>query len=163
MENTDFPETQVTLKKRCEVRGGDGTLKRKVAAKSSDGDVSGAVVELASAEVLAPHYGDTLWAMKKKHPICHRKLLPSRPTWWVCSSGSRHRKCLKSNQVCSCWIFWWTRWPTPWPISFDGGPWFGGARIVPSIIFNWPDERHAERWGSKHCSSNTVRRQWMHH
>ena len=54
MESTELPAVQVTTRRRDGVRGGDETLKRRVAAKFAEGDVSGAVRELASAEGLAP-------------------------------------------------------------------------------------------------------------
>ena len=54
MENTDLQVVQVTLRMRYGVHGGDETLKRRVAAIFAEGDVSGAVRELASAEGLAP-------------------------------------------------------------------------------------------------------------
>ena len=61
-------------------RGGDETLKRRVAAKFAEGDVSGAVRELASAEGLAPQDGDTLRALKEKHPSAPENLsLPDPP------------------------------------------------------------------------------------
>ena len=60
MEGTDLPAVQVTTRRGDGVRGGDETLKRRVAAKFAEGDVSGAVRELASAEGLAPQDGDTL-------------------------------------------------------------------------------------------------------
>ena len=56
------------------IRGGDETLKRRVAAKFAEGDVSGAVRELASAEGLAPQDADTLRALKEKHPSAPENL-----------------------------------------------------------------------------------------
>ena len=80
MENTDLPVVQVTLRTRYGVRGRDETLKRRVAAKFAEGDVSGAVRELASAEGLAPQGGDTLRALKEKHPSAPENLsLPDPP------------------------------------------------------------------------------------
>ena len=80
MENTDLPVMQVTLRTRYGVHGGDETLKRRVAAKFAEGDVSGAVRELASAEGLAPQDGDTLGALKEKHPSAPENLsLPDPP------------------------------------------------------------------------------------
>ena len=67
MENTDLPVVQVTPRTRYGVRGGGETLKKRVATKFAEGDVSGAVRELASAEGLAPQDGDTLRALKEKH------------------------------------------------------------------------------------------------
>ena len=43
MEGTDLPAIQVTTRRGDGVRGGDETLKRRVAAKFAKGDVSGAV------------------------------------------------------------------------------------------------------------------------
>ena len=66
--------------RRDGVRGGDETLKRRVAAKFAEGDVSGAVRELASAEGLAPQDRDTLRALKEKHPSAPENLsLPDPP------------------------------------------------------------------------------------
>ena len=63
---------QVTPRTRYGVRRGDETLKKgvlwTVAAKFAEGDVSGAVRELASTEGLTPQDGDTLRALKEKHP-----------------------------------------------------------------------------------------------
>ena len=47
MENTDLPVVQVTPRMRYGVRGGDETLKRRVAAEFAEVDVSWAVRELA--------------------------------------------------------------------------------------------------------------------
>ena len=80
MENTDLPVVQVTPRTRYGVRGGDETLKKRVTAKSEEGDVSVAVRKLASAEGLAPQYGDTLRALKEKHPLGPENLsLPNPP------------------------------------------------------------------------------------
>ena len=82
MEGTDLPAIKVTTRRRDRVRhrGGDETLKRRVAAKFAEGDVSGAVRELASAEGLAPQDGDTLRALKEKHPSAPENLsLPDPP------------------------------------------------------------------------------------
>ena len=80
LENTDHPVVQVTLRTRYRVRAGDETIKRRVAAKFAEGDVSGAVRELASAEGLAPQDGDTLRALKEKHPSSPENLsLPDPP------------------------------------------------------------------------------------
>ena len=65
---------QDTPKTRYGVCGGDETLKRRVAAKFAEGDVSGAVRELASAEGLPPQDGDTLRALKEKHPSAPENL-----------------------------------------------------------------------------------------
>ena len=43
MESTYLPAVQVTTRRRYGVRGGDETLKRRVAAKLAEGQVSGAV------------------------------------------------------------------------------------------------------------------------
>ena len=67
MERTDLLAVQVTTKRRGGVRGEDETLKRRVAIKFAEGDVSGAARELASAEGLAPQDGDTLRDLKEKH------------------------------------------------------------------------------------------------
>ena len=74
MEGTDLPAVKVTTRRRDGVRGGDETLKRRVAAKFAEGDVSGAVRELASAEGLAPQDADTLRALKEKHPSAPENL-----------------------------------------------------------------------------------------
>ena len=80
MEGTDLPAVQVTTRRGDGVRGGDETLKRRVAAKFAEGDVSGAIRELASAEGLAPQDGDTLRALKEKHPSVPENLsLPDPP------------------------------------------------------------------------------------
>ena len=55
IEGTDLPAVKVTTRRRDGVRGGDETLKR-----FAEGDVSGAVRKLASAEGLAPQDRDTL-------------------------------------------------------------------------------------------------------
>ena len=81
-ENTDLPVEQVSPRSRYGVRGGDETLKRRVAAKFAEGDVSGAVRKLASAEGLAPQDGDTLiyTALKEKHPSAPENFsLPDPP------------------------------------------------------------------------------------
>ena len=80
MESTDLPAVQVTTRSGDGVRGGDETMKRRVVAKFTEGDVSGAVRELASAEGLAPQDGDTLTALKEKHPSAPENLsLPDPP------------------------------------------------------------------------------------
>ena len=80
MENTDLSVVQVTPRTRYGVCGGDETLKRRVAAKFAEGDVSGAVRELTSADGLAPQDGDTLRALKEKHPSAPENLsLPNPP------------------------------------------------------------------------------------
>ena len=80
MENTYLPVVQVTPRTRYGIRGGDDTLKRRVAAKFAEGDVSGVVRKLASAEGLAPQDGDTLRALKEKHPSSPENLsLPDPP------------------------------------------------------------------------------------
>ena len=80
MGNTDLPVVQVTPRTRYGVRGGDETLTRRVAAKFAEGDVSGTVRQLASAESLAPQDGDTLRALKQKHFLAPRNLsLPDPP------------------------------------------------------------------------------------
>ena len=48
MESTDLPAVRATTRMRCGVLGGDDTLERRVGAKLGEGDVSGAVKELAS-------------------------------------------------------------------------------------------------------------------
>ena len=84
MEGTDLPAVHVTTRRGDGVRGGDETLKRRVAAKFAEGDVSGTVRELASAEGLAPQDGDTLRALKEKHPSAPENLiLPGPPNWSV--------------------------------------------------------------------------------
>ena len=80
MEGTDLLAVKVTTRRRDGVRGGDETLKRRVVAKFAEGDVSGAVRELASAEGLAPQDRDTLRALKEKHPLAPENLsLPDPP------------------------------------------------------------------------------------
>ena len=74
MEGTDLPAVKVTTRRRDGVRGGDETLKRRVSAKFAEGDVSGAVRELASAEGLAPQDADTLRVLKEKHPSAPENL-----------------------------------------------------------------------------------------
>ena len=44
------PAVQVTTRERNGVRGGDETLKRRVAAKFAEGDLSGAVRELSEVK-----------------------------------------------------------------------------------------------------------------
>ena len=84
LENTDLPVVQVTPRTRYVVRGRDETIKRRVAAKFAEGDVSGAVRELASADGLAPQDGDTLRALKEKHPSAPENLsLPDPPDGFV--------------------------------------------------------------------------------
>ena len=80
MEGTDLPAVQVTTRRGDGVRGGDETLKRRVAAKFAEGDVNGAVRELASAEGLLPQDGDSLRALKEKDPSAPENLiLPDPP------------------------------------------------------------------------------------
>ena len=50
------------------------TLERRVEAKFAEGDVSGAVREMASAEGLAPQDRDTLRALKKKKLLSQKTL-----------------------------------------------------------------------------------------
>ena len=47
LEKKDLPVVQVTPRTRYGVLGGNGTLKRRVASKFAEGDVSGAVRELS--------------------------------------------------------------------------------------------------------------------
>ena len=154
MEGTDLPAVKNTTRRRDGVRGGDETLKRRVAAKFAEGDVSGAVRELASAEGLAPQDRDTLRALKEKHPSAPENLsLPDPPDGSVVPAVATE----EGNHVFSCWSFEWARWHPPWPPSIVGGPWFGGGRVAPSIHFNRPGERYAERRSSTVCCSRTLR------
>ena len=71
---------QATPRTRYGVSGVDETFKRRAAAKYAEGDVSGAVRELASAEGLAPQDGDTLMDLKEKHPSAPENLsIPDPP------------------------------------------------------------------------------------
>ena len=74
LENTDLPAVQVTTRRRYGVHGGDETLKRRVSAKFAEGDVSGTVRELASAEGQAPQDKDKLRALKEKHTLAQENL-----------------------------------------------------------------------------------------
>ena len=74
MENTDLPVVQVTPKTRYGVCEGDETLKRRVAAKFAEGDVSGVVRELVSAEGLPSQDGDALRALMEKYPPVQKTL-----------------------------------------------------------------------------------------
>ena len=77
MESTNLPAVQVTPSMTFGVRGGDDTLKRRVAAKFAEGDVREAVRELAST---APQDGDTLRALKEKHSSAPENLsIPNLP------------------------------------------------------------------------------------
>ena len=106
-----------------------------------------AVRELASAKGLAPQDGDTLRALKEKHPSAPENLsLPEPPDGSVVPAVATEedvRKAIMSFRA-----------------GASGGPdglrpghlrslvahaWFGGVRIAPSIRFNRPGERHAER------------------
>ena len=89
MEGTDLPAVRVTTRRGDEVRGGDETLKRRVAAKFTEGDVSGAVRELASAEGLALQDGDTLRALKEKHHVLRPGHLRSLVAHVSAEAGSR--------------------------------------------------------------------------
>ena len=75
MESTDFLVVQVTPIMRNGVCERVETLKRRVAAQFVEGEVRGAVRELASAEGLAPQDGDTLRALKEKHPSAPENLI----------------------------------------------------------------------------------------
>ena len=79
MESTGNPSVQVTTRRSYRVRGGDETLKRRVAAKISEADVSEVVRELLSAEGLAPQDGDTLMALKENHSSAPENLSPPDP------------------------------------------------------------------------------------
>lgn len=80
LELTNLPSVQVAPRVKSGARGGDDKLRRRVAAKFAEGDVSGAVRELASADGLAPQNGDTLDALKAKHPSAPENLcLPDPP------------------------------------------------------------------------------------
>ena len=101
---------------------------------------------MASAEGLAPQDGDTLRALKEKHPSAPEILSFPGPPDGSVVPGSRHeRRCSKGNHVFSCCSYWWTRRPPPSPPSFVGGPWFGRGKVVPSIHFNRPGQRHADK------------------
>ena len=65
MESTVLPVVQVIPRTRYGVRGGDENLKRRIAVKFAENEVIGAVRELALAEGLASHDGDTLRALKE--------------------------------------------------------------------------------------------------
>ena len=54
-------------------------LRRRVAAKFADGDVSGAVRELSSSDGLAKQSGETIRALKDKHPPAPRDLMMPEP------------------------------------------------------------------------------------
>ena len=129
MESTDLPAVQVTKRRRDGVRGGDDTLKRRVEAKFAEGDVEGAVRELASAEGLAPQDGDTLRALKENHPSSPENLsLPDPPDGSAVPAVATEEDDRKGIMSFSCWSFWWAGWPPPWQPSFVGAPWFGGGR-----------------------------------
>ena len=92
MEGTDLPAVKVTTRRRDGVCGGDKTLKRRVAAEFAEGDVSGAVRELASAEGLAPQDADTLRALKEKPPSAPENLsLPDPPDGFVVPALPRRK------------------------------------------------------------------------
>ena len=80
MEATDLPAVKVTTRRGDGGCGGYEALKKSVTAKFAEGDVSGAVRELASAEGLVPQDGDTLRALKEQHPAAPENLsLPDPP------------------------------------------------------------------------------------
>jgi len=54
-------------------------LRKRVAAKFADGDVSGAVRELSSSDGLAKHCEETVRALRLKHPPAPRDLLLPEP------------------------------------------------------------------------------------
>lgn len=65
---------------RLGARVKEDALRRRVAAKFAEGDVSGAVREMASAEGLAPLNEDTVEALRAKHPPASGDLnLPDPP------------------------------------------------------------------------------------
>ena len=76
MENTDSPVVQETIPRERgmgsveEIKPQEEITRDKFAG----GDVSGAVRELASAEGLAHQDGDTLRALKEKHPSAPENL-----------------------------------------------------------------------------------------
>ena len=123
MESTDLPAVQVTPRIRYGVHGGNDTLK-KIVSKLAKGDVSGAVWEWASPERLEPEDGNTLRALKEKHPL-EEEVRKGIMFFHAVASGG-------------------PGWPPPWPPSFVGGPWFGGCRIAPFSRINRPGQRFDE-------------------
>ena len=70
LEAEDLPEVPepVNLVRSSVPVDGDAKLRKRVSAKFAEGDVGGAVRELASSDGLAPFSGATLDALKSKHP-----------------------------------------------------------------------------------------------
>ena len=109
-------------------------------------------IEYSKLEILkAGTKFETLRALKEKHPWAPENLsLPDPPDGCevpAVASEEDVRKgilCLHAGAS-----------------SFVGSPWFSGSRIAPSIRFNRPGQRHAERRSSTVCSSNTIRFHWM--
>lgn len=80
MELENLPNVQEVPMVVRGARGGDEQLRRRVAGKFADGDVSGAVRELASDGGLAPYNDRTLEALRGKHPSAPEDLsLPEPP------------------------------------------------------------------------------------
>ena len=76
----NLPNIQDAPRVAYRARGGDEQLRRRVAGKFADGDVSGAVRELASDGGLAPFNETTLEALRSKHPPAPEDLsLPEPP------------------------------------------------------------------------------------
>ena len=76
MENTDPPVVQETIPRERGMRSVEEIKPQEeiTGDKFAGGDVSGAVRELASAEGLAHQDGDTLRALKEKHPSAPENL-----------------------------------------------------------------------------------------
>ena len=74
MESSDLPAVQATSRMTSGIFARDDTPNRRVAAKFAIADVNGAVREPGSAEGLASQDGDTLRALKKKHPSAPENL-----------------------------------------------------------------------------------------
>lgn len=80
MDLENLPNVPQVTRVAYEVRGGDDQLRRRVAGKFADGDISGAVRELASDGGLAPYNDSTLEALRGKHPSAPENLsLPEPP------------------------------------------------------------------------------------
>ena len=119
---------QVTPRMRYGVCGGDETLKRRVAAKFAEGDVSGAVRDLTSAEGLAPRDGDTLRALKEKHPLAPENLsFPDPPDGSVVPAVTSEENVWKkilSFHAGASWVLCWVAETGKFPLSSGLAPFY---------------------------------------
>ena len=144
--HSDFGASRTT-------RGDEQTyLRRRVAARFAEADISGAVRELASSDGLAPQDDTTLADLRSKHPPAPNDLeLPDPPSDVevpMVASEADTKRAFPSG------ILWWPGWPPP--ESFEGIDWpcLSGGRVTVSDHCNQVHQYDFERRSAWFCTGN---------